>query len=187
MRASRHRHLRQLLPVCCCLIACSTRSIAQASRTTTLDFATASEFEDYLRVLQVAGLEPLHPWSIRAFSPRTITRFAMADSVGPWALRQNFREASVEIGSLVLGSAFNSAGVRNYASLGQGIQATIDTLRASGYGYEAILSDLAASADPYTTAGAINASSWCHGCAGGNYVIGLIPAVEAYYGSYAAN
>jgi len=84
-------------------------------------------------------------------------------------------------------SIFNSAGVRNYASLGQGIQATIDTLRASGYGYEAILSDLAASADPYTTAGAINASSWCHGCAGGNYVIGLIPAVEAYYGSYAAN
>src|SRR5438876_707654 len=109
MRASRHRHLRQLLPVCCCLIACSTRSIAQASRTTTLDFATASEFEDYLRVLQVAGLEPLHPWSIRAFSPRTITRFAMADSAGPWALRQNFRSASVEIGSLGLGATFNSA------------------------------------------------------------------------------
>src|SRR2546423_1678894 len=109
MRGLRHRHLRQLLTVTCCLIACSTLSRAQPSRTTTLDFATGSEFEDYLRVLQVAGLEPLHPWSIRGFSPRTISRFAAADSAGPWALRNNFRNGPVEPGSLGLGATFNSA------------------------------------------------------------------------------
>src|SRR2546423_4866954 len=109
MRGLRHRHLRQLLTVTCCLIACSTLSRAQASRTTTLDFATGSEFEDYLRVLQFAGLEPLHPWSIRGFSPRTISRFAAADSAGPWALRNNFRNGPVEPGSLGLGATFNSA------------------------------------------------------------------------------
>src|SRR6202521_5909207 len=103
------RHLRQLLMVSCCLIACSTLSTAQASRTTTLDFATGSEFEDYLRVLQVAGLEPLHPWSIRGFSPRIITEFATADSAGPWALRRNFTNRPVESGSLDLGATFNSA------------------------------------------------------------------------------
>jgi hypothetical protein len=92
-----------------CLIACSTRSTAQASRTTTLDFATGSEFEDYLRVLQVAGLEPLQPWSIRGFSPRTITALATADSAGPWALRRNFTNRPLEIGSLDLGATFNSA------------------------------------------------------------------------------
>jgi peptidoglycan hydrolase CwlO-like protein len=82
-------------------------------------------------------------------------------------------------------SSFNSVGVQNYGSLAEGIQATIATLRASGYGYEAILSDLASSVDPYTTAGAINASSWCRGCAGGTYVVGLISAVESYYSHYA--
>ena len=40
MGGLRDRHLRQLLVVSCCLIACSTLSIAQASRTSTLDFAT---------------------------------------------------------------------------------------------------------------------------------------------------
>jgi len=49
----------------------SERLAAQAPRTTTLDFATGSEFEDYLRVLQVAGLQELRPWSIRrVFSRR---------------------------------------------------------------------------------------------------------------------
>jgi len=50
--------------------------------------ATAgSETERYLRVLQTAGLAPLYPWSIRAFSPREIDRL-VPDSAGhPWAAR----------------------------------------------------------------------------------------------------
>jgi hypothetical protein len=82
-------------------------------------------------------------------------------------------------------TAYNDSGVRNYVSLQQGLQATVKTLSRPGFGYEAILSDLAHSADPMTTAQAINDSSWCGGCADGQYVVDLIPSVEKYYDSYA--
>jgi peptidoglycan hydrolase CwlO-like protein len=82
-------------------------------------------------------------------------------------------------------TTFNSAGVKNYASLDQGLAATVGTLRKGGHGYEAILSDLAACSDPTTTGRAVNASDWCRGCAGGTYVTAIIPSVEAYYSSYA--
>src|SRR3954471_13721159 len=91
-----YRHFRHLSAVGSCLLACSTLASAQASRTTTLDFVSGSQFEDYLRVLQISGLEPLRPWSIRGFSPRTIAELAVADSVGPWALRKNFRSAPLQ-------------------------------------------------------------------------------------------
>src|SRR4051812_10044989 len=65
------------------LPATSSRLAAQASGTTTLDFATGSEFEDYLRALQVAGIVGLQPWSTRGFSPREIIRMATVDSSGP--------------------------------------------------------------------------------------------------------
>jgi hypothetical protein len=82
---------------------------------------------------------------------------------------------------------FNGASVRNYVSLSQGLQATALTLRtgASSYGYSWILYRLGTCADPSVTAAAINASMWCHGCAGGAYVTGLIPRVEANYDLYA--
>jgi peptidoglycan hydrolase CwlO-like protein len=80
---------------------------------------------------------------------------------------------------------FNSSRVRNYVSLSQGLEATIKTLRHTGYGYEQILADLARNADPMTTAEAINASRWCRGCANGGYVVDLIPSVEKYYDRYA--
>ncbi len=78
---------------------------------------------------------------------------------------------------------FNSVGVKNYVSLEQGLQATIETLRLGkdSYGYGAILDGLANCDDPMTTALAINASAWCHGCAGGRYVIDIVPSVEAYF------
>ena len=79
----------------------------------------------------------------------------------------------------------NSAGVRNYLSLGQGLDATMATLQKPGFGYDAIRSNLSACVDPMVTGQSINASSWCRGCAGGNYVLAIIPAVEAYYSSYA--
>jgi hypothetical protein len=83
-------------------------------------------------------------------------------------------------------TAFNSVGVRNYTSLEQGIQAIVFTLQSPGHGYENILADLRASADPAVTAGAINASDWCSGCAGGQYVLDLIPTVQQYFGQFAA-
>jgi peptidoglycan hydrolase CwlO-like protein len=80
---------------------------------------------------------------------------------------------------------FNSSRVRNYVSLQQGLEATIKTLRHPGYGYEQILASLARNADAMTTAEAINRSRWCAGCAGGGYVVDLIPSVEKYYDRYA--
>jgi peptidoglycan hydrolase CwlO-like protein len=80
---------------------------------------------------------------------------------------------------------FNSAGVKNYASLEMGLDATVGTLEKPGLGYEAILADLAACSDPMVTGWAVNASRWCRGCAGGRYVVAIIPAVEAYYDRYA--
>ncbi len=50
-----------------------------------------SEIEDYLRVLQVAGEVPLHPWTIRAFSPRELDRLLFAGTDHPWAARYALR------------------------------------------------------------------------------------------------
>jgi hypothetical protein len=82
---------------------------------------------------------------------------------------------------------FNSVGVRNFASLDQGLDATVLTLNRgwSTQGYGWIVYYLQHCADPQTTAQAINASGWCAGCAGGSYVTGLIPSVtDAYLKAY---
>ena len=80
-------------------------------------------------------------------------------------------------------SSFNSVGVRNYGSLEQGLDATVATLQKGldAHGYRAIVEDLRLCADPVVTATAINASDWCHGCAGGAYVLGVVPNVIASY------
>jgi hypothetical protein len=104
--------MRQLLLLVTCLcgtLVMSGRLGAQASRTTTLDFATGNQFEDYLRVLQVAGIEPLQPWSIRGFSPRVIARMAAADSAGPWALRKNFHGDKFFVRPANFGTVINTS------------------------------------------------------------------------------
>jgi len=85
-------------------------------------------------------------------------------------------------------TAFNSVGVRNFPSLEVGLQATVETLRlpVPSYGYGAILYDLAHCAPAETTAMAINASSWCRGCAGGLYVLNVLPLVQADYSAFAS-
>ncbi len=84
---------------------------------------------------------------------------------------------------------FNSTGVKDYRSLGQGLEATRLTLEdgAPEWGYRAVLDSLRACADPMATARAINASAWCRGCEGGSYLTALVPAVEAWFRSHAAN
>jgi hypothetical protein len=84
-------------------------------------------------------------------------------------------------------TSMNSVGVRNYMSLDQGIDATIATMRDGSptYGYGFILDSLASCGSADRTADAINASSWCSGCAFGGYVTNLLPAVRANYQLYA--
>ncbi|HET6229994.1 MAG TPA: capsule assembly Wzi family protein [Longimicrobiaceae bacterium] len=45
------------------------------------------EMENYLRVLQVRGLVPAYPWSVRAFSPAEVDRLLPAATGHPWAGR----------------------------------------------------------------------------------------------------
>ncbi len=73
-----------------------------------LDFATGSEFEDYLRALQVAELTGPYPWSIRGFSPREIERLVAADTTGPWRLATRSKQAHIAIGTLTTRATFNS-------------------------------------------------------------------------------
>ena len=82
-------------------------------------------------------------------------------------------------------TCYNASCVRNYVSLEQGLDATNQTLSRLGLGYEQILIDLHRNADPMDTARAINASSWCGGCADGQYVVDLVPSVEQHYDEYA--
>lgn len=83
-------------------------------------------------------------------------------------------------------TSFNGSGVQNYRSLGQGLTANRLTLGLSGHGYQTIVSSLSACADAMATARAVNASDWCGGCAGGRYVLDMVPKVEADYATYAA-
>jgi hypothetical protein len=81
---------------------------------------------------------------------------------------------------------FNSVGVQNYRTLAQGLEATKETIEGGWqtYGYGAVIRSMRDCADPLDTARAIAASSWCSGCAGGAYVIGIVPAVEASFETY---
>ena len=83
---------------------------------------------------------------------------------------------------------FNTVGVKNYPSLRDGIHATIDTLvlGSPSYGYGAVLASLTACAPAESSGAAINASSWCRGCAGGLYVMNVVPLVRADYERFAA-
>ncbi|MFL5541652.1 MAG: capsule assembly Wzi family protein, partial [Longimicrobiaceae bacterium] len=51
------------------------------------EVTAGSEAERYLRVLQVAGVAPLYPWSLRAFSPAEVDRLASGAGAHPWARR----------------------------------------------------------------------------------------------------
>jgi hypothetical protein len=76
---------------------------------------------------------------------------------------------------------FNGVGVKNYLSLEQGLQATVLTLWRGrrSFGYGPVVQGLRACAPPLWTAAAIQASLWCHNCAGGRYLTALVPAVIA--------
>ncbi|MGH2659233.1 MAG: hypothetical protein ACRDHS_06090, partial [Actinomycetota bacterium] len=84
-------------------------------------------------------------------------------------------------------TGFNSVGVQNFPTVEAGLEATVATLRngLTVYGYGAILDALARCASARTTAEAINASSWCRGCAGGLYVLNVLPLVDSDYDLFA--
>ncbi|MDQ3209970.1 MAG: hypothetical protein M3Q20_02150 [Actinomycetota bacterium] len=82
----------------------------------------------------------------------------------------------------------NTVGVKHYVSLGQGLDASRDTLLlgAESYGYGAVLDSVRSCRSAKVTARAINASAWCRGCVSGAYITGLLPIVRATYVEHAA-
>ena len=100
---------KAILALLLSVLSVSEISSAQRSRVSVLDFQTGSEFEDYLRVIQVAGIAPLYPWSIRGFSRREITKLAAADSLGPWRLKDRLTASRISVGPLKLKAIINSA------------------------------------------------------------------------------
>jgi len=52
-----------------------------------------SEFETYLRNLQVLGIVRLYPWSARRFTAAEVDRLLPADSTHPWTARYDWRPA----------------------------------------------------------------------------------------------
>ena len=83
---------------------------------------------------------------------------------------------------------FNGVGVQNFVSLEQGLEATKETIQNGWdiYGYGAIVGSLRRCDDALTSASRIAASSWCPGCLEGNYVVGIVPKVEADLETYAS-
>jgi hypothetical protein len=81
---------------------------------------------------------------------------------------------------------FNSVGVQNYRTLAQGLQASKETIENGwdSYGYGAIIRGMRDCASPTATAQAIADSRWCYGCAGGQYVLGIVPNVQASFETY---
>jgi hypothetical protein len=70
-------------------------SDAQMARDSSVDWlvSAGSKGEQYLRVLQVAGLAPLTQWSVRPFSAKALREIAPADTGQPWASRFTLRPA----------------------------------------------------------------------------------------------
>jgi hypothetical protein len=84
---------------------------------------------------------------------------------------------------------FNSVGVQNFISLGQGLDASRLTIENGYeiYGYGAIVRRLDRCSKPMSTAKAIRDSRWCFGCSGGAYVTGIVPSVRNDYQAYAGH
>jgi hypothetical protein len=73
---------------CLLLITLAATSLrAQLPIANNLDdrVAAGGDVEQYLRALQVAGLAPLQPWSIRPFAPGQLDRLISTDSAHPWS------------------------------------------------------------------------------------------------------
>ncbi|CAA9316056.1 MAG: hypothetical protein AVDCRST_MAG68-1568 [uncultured Gemmatimonadetes bacterium] len=89
MLRSHTTKIRRLVPLMagCAAALPAAPVLAQGAPDLRLEATAGSEAEEYLRTLQVAGMAPLYPWSVRSFSPAEIDRLAPANRAHPWAAR----------------------------------------------------------------------------------------------------
>jgi hypothetical protein len=77
------------------------------------DAAVGSEEENYLRVLQVAGLARQRPWTLRPFGPGELAGLVPADARHPWRVRlalDTGRRVAAAVLWPVVATTYNSAG-----------------------------------------------------------------------------
>jgi predicted CXXCH cytochrome family protein len=84
-------------------------------------------------------------------------------------------------------SSINTSGVKNYASMAEGLEATRLTLTGSSvmYRYGPIVARLKNCAPARSTVAAIASSAWCACGISGSYLTSVLDAVESNYESYA--
>ncbi|HUR91700.1 MAG TPA: capsule assembly Wzi family protein [Gemmatimonadaceae bacterium] len=70
-----------------------TLGTAQTDAPPRAHVTAGNEAEEYLRALQVAGLAPAYPWSVRAFSPSEVDSLSRVRGPHPWSGRYAFGDA----------------------------------------------------------------------------------------------
>jgi hypothetical protein len=87
------RAMRSVIAVISLLLFATASAAAQAETRIPVasEVFVGSELESYLRVLQLRGIVPAQPWSLRPFSPAELARLAPPDSGHPWAKRYEFQ------------------------------------------------------------------------------------------------
>jgi hypothetical protein len=102
-----------------------------------------SEFERYLRVLQVSGAAEIYPWSIRGFSPRELDRIGSSADPHPWWARYRFGADDPVASSLAVippttrilyNSAFPFGGNDGPLWAGRGLTSALEFGVAARYG-----------------------------------------------------
>src|SRR6266480_1930024 len=91
-RSSARSRLRTFLIVAALCWPLTPSPVSAQSSVTMVDFAAGSDYEQYLRAIQIAGIAPPYPWSIRSFSRQEVERLVSADSAGPWKLKNRFSQ-----------------------------------------------------------------------------------------------
>ncbi len=117
------------------------------------EVTAGSELENYLRTLQSLGEVPVHPWTIRAFSPSELGRLAPGDTSGPWALRYDLRSDSTAgprfallrpTAELIYNSSFPSGGNDGPIWAGRGVTSAVGFGFVGRYGpLSAVLAPMA--------------------------------------------
>jgi hypothetical protein len=163
-----------------------------------MDAAVAREAEPDTDVTKASGaFDPSAPLTYEAWARSFLERLQAPDCsenrlvVVAWEAQEGTAAAFNPLATtrdMPGATAMNSVGVRNYASLEQGLDASRDTLElgAAAYRYGAILEALRSCARAEVTAGAIRDSAWCSGCGGGSYLVALIPVVRERYVDHAS-
>ena len=86
------RFPRLLLAGMSVLVVAPANAAAQSSHTAWAETFSGSPTEEYLRLLQVAGMVEMQPWGLRPFGPQQLARLTPASDDHPWAQRIDFTQ-----------------------------------------------------------------------------------------------